>query len=268
MSANIIQGCFHDTTESTLFSKLILLYVGEETQLAKKERSVFNRFFLQENYRARHQQEPLKLKPLRVVYIRTPRDRRFLLKILSLWDKIILKQLDRLKKTSAFETVSQKYFFWFLYSSHIGQALAEIESPSQKALIVNEQNITEGVSYSTPDPACSSARYIECMLTAPWNHINEYRSVKGVGSALIELAAWQSLKQQNIHPDDELSVALLKKAIVTLNTTSISCSIYTHLFFVEVPNSDGNMILSGENVLNFFERFGGRAQCKHISISP
>jgi len=256
---HVIQSCFSDAAERTRLTHLILLYAG-------KLELIFNRFALHESYFLNNQHDPFKSKPLQIVYIRTQIQEEFLNKVLSFWDKIVDKKIAQTKNKRGRESnpVSQKHLFWLNYSSLIGLASSGALTHYQKIVVVGQNSRIEGVCYSQ---AHLAVRHIRCMLTAPWNHIQEYKFVKGVGSAFIEHAALQSLKQQRIDPDAELMYCCLKRAIVQLNTIDTSFSFYTHLFFVKRADEGTEMILTGENIVKFFERFGGRAQCRRDSIA-
>jgi hypothetical protein len=263
MSTYLIQSCFQ-SPQSALLTELILLYVGNDFQL--------DRFTLQTHYKERHRADPLKSKTLQVVYVRTEQQHEYVRKTLQNWHAIGLKQTSSLiqaaKMSASIDTDLLKNLnFWNAYTNLIYLANSAFYDDDFKTTLISSERRIEGISYSHPNTSMRSARQINCLLSAPWNHIEGRQAVKGVGIALIEHAALQSLKQQKIDPDGPLSPALLQKAAITLEATEFSRAFYTQLFFAQQKNADVEMILSKQNVVRFFERFGGRAVCQRDSIA-
>lgn len=261
----IISSCFYSAPDSTKLAELILFYLDEDLKHALMGSA------LQNMYRKRNQQDIFKLKPLQIVRIRTESQHDQLAKTLMIWDKIADQELDKLKgEVQKVKRIDSALCDRIALLSNY-HFLIELTKTSEyasylKTVVINEQSKIEAVSYSAPDALSPKAHHIHCLLSAPWNQIEKQRSVKGAGSALIEHAALQSLKQQEIDPPDSLSHSLLKKAMVTLIPCGPAYSFYIHLFFVHRDNEKIGMVLTGESMVKFFERFGGRAECKRGAI--
>ena len=261
----IISCCFSHDAQCTKLAILILLYLGEDLNYALTGAA------LQAKYRQKNQGDAFKSKPLRIVHIRTTQQHAQLTKTLKVWEQLVEVEHLRLKhiveKTKYMDVdLFEKTAIWGDYYTILGLIRTNENACCIKTVVINEQSIVEGVSYSKPDPSFPSAYHIFYLLTAPWNLIKRQKSVTGACSALIEYVALQSLKQQGINPEDQLPSSLLKRAAVTLQTTGSARSFYTHLFFVKQPDPHRYLILTGENVLKFFERFGGRAHYDCIEI--
>jgi len=252
----IMHYCFNDDRQGEKLAILILHYLGEDLKYALMGAP------LQANYRGRNRWDTLKLKPLRIIYIRTEYQNTQLTKTLALWDQMADRELRKLEKLADKRidgALFDKIALWGNYHILIELTKTSEYASCLKTVVINEQSKIEGVSFSEADSLIPSARHIYCLLSAPWNQIKGQASVKGAGSALIEHAALQSLKQQEIDPPDRLSHSLLKEAMVILTPCGPTRSFYTHLFFVQAESQETRMVLSGENMVKFFNRFGGRA---------
>lgn len=262
------------STDLTMISPSLAITPTTTHSLASSSSSalstaaVYNRLAHQEIYRATNQNDPTKIKNLRIVLI-SQKMRPEMIQKLKDWHDESFKKiidiysmkdgkdktelLDKIELLDDCKTMANRAITLLRHNPTVIVKVAEDDKGNPQAVSITqcEKN------------ACD----IDCLVSSPFNiigTIHKEGDFRGAGTALIEDAIFQSLAAQSIDINQPIPTELLMRAEVTLDSFNTrSDSFYKNARFTELLGKSGRgrgpMILTGNNVVDFLNKFGGRA---------
>jgi hypothetical protein len=243
---------------------------GASPIASDKAKPVYDRFGLQKSYAEAHKKNPLKAKPLKIAYAATPEEREMISGVLKEWVKvsfyngeIIFAEMAKAKEEEDYRRLEKEYDTFQAAVSIALQTSLELKGDCKIAYVVDENHQIQAISLSKGDFLKPEAWHIAYLLTAPHNirgKINKQGQVEGAATALIEEAIVQAIKRNGLKPQSLPYESIIKVA-VSVQAIFLSFDFYKHVYFSFLGDRSGEPthILTGENLLLFLQKYGGRA---------
>lgn len=234
---------------------------------------VYDRQALKKEYSDRNKGNPLKAKSLKVIYLNNEEQRKKLASTLKSWKEIaydvcfdLKMELKKFQESSKeYQVLLKEHRVFSSTSSVADQALTALVRGDKKQFtaVVDDSGVIQGISVTTPDKDDKDALECSFLVVAPHNihgKVNKQPQVEGVGSALIEDVVVQALNLHGLKPKS-LCSDKMKNVAVILQALKPENEFYEHIFFVKYasPTALTNYILTGNNLLKFLKKYGGRA---------